>query len=171
MIESNVEFYRARMQTLQAVDDLINSVIQKLNRHPDVLANTYLIYTTDNGFHIRQYRLPPGKTCEIEEDIHIPFFIRGPGVQKRKTVSVPTTHTDIVPTIFKLAGIPLQEDFDGKPIPVTPEMQKKAIKIEHINVEYWGTSLAEAVYGNDRKFSCEPRHQAHRGAHQFQAYT
>jgi arylsulfatase A-like enzyme len=105
------------------------------------------MYTTDNGFHIGQHRLPPGKTCAIEEDINIPFFVRGPGVEKGKTVSFPTTHTDIVPTLFELAGLPLSKEFDGEPIPVTSKMQEDAPqKSEHVNVEFWGVGIFEGEY-------------------------
>ena len=146
VVKYNDGFYRARIQSLQAVDDLIESVMTWLYAHPGVLSNTYLIYTTDNGYHIGQHRLAPGKTCNLEEDINIPFFVRGPGVGKGKTVSYATTHTDIVPTLFELAGIPLHEDFDGEPIPVTKKMQEEVPRnSEHVNVEFWGSGLFEGT--------------------------
>ncbi|KAI4619130.1 uncharacterized protein J4E87_007717 [Alternaria ethzedia] len=150
-IAYNDAWYRARLQTLQSVDDLIDSIIDRLSQHPSVLENTYLIYTTDNGFHISQHRLPPGKSCGIEEDINIPFFIRGPGVAKNAVQNIPSSHTDIVPTLFHLAGIPAREDFDGEPIPVTGEMQKRGGKSEHVNIEFWGEYLVEGntFYGRD----------------------
>ncbi|KAK3722917.1 hypothetical protein LTR37_002062 [Vermiconidia calcicola] len=147
VVEYNDGFYRARLQALQAVDDLIESIMQWLYDHPDILENTYLMYTTDNGYHIGQHRLPPGKTCNLEEDINIPFFIRGPGVEKGKIVSDATTHTDIIPTLFELAGIPLHDDFDGEPISVTDKMQRDVPRrSEHINVEFWGPGLFEGIY-------------------------
>jgi arylsulfatase A-like enzyme len=90
------------------VDELIDSIVARLEATPEVLENTYLIYTTDNGFHISQHRLPPGKSCGIEEDVNIPFFIRGPGIAKGAVQTIPSSHTDIVPTLFHLAGIPLR---------------------------------------------------------------
>ncbi|KAI4636773.1 hypothetical protein J4E93_010998 [Alternaria ventricosa] len=150
-IAYNDAWYRARLQTLQSVDDLIESIMNRLSEHPEVLENTYLIYTTDNGFHISQHRLPPGKSCGIEEDINIPFFIRGPGVAKGAVMDIPSSHTDIVPTLFHLAGIPPREDFDGEVIPVTGAMQERGGKSEHVNVEFWGEYLVEGntFYGRD----------------------
>ncbi|KAH7066826.1 arylsulfatase precursor [Paraphoma chrysanthemicola] len=145
-IDYNDNWYRKRLQSLQAVDELIDGLIERLEARPDILENTYLIYTTDNGFHISQHRLPPGKSCGIEEDVNIPFFVRGPGVGKNQTVEIPTSHTDIVPTLFELAGIPLREDFDGEPIPVTAEMQKTSEKSENINIEFWSTE-SNTFYG------------------------
>ncbi|KAI1074662.1 arylsulfatase precursor [Whalleya microplaca] len=142
-------FYRRRIQSLQAVDELVEGLVNKLSEHPDVLTNTYVIYSSDNGYHIGQHRLPPGKTCNIEEDINVPFLVRGPGVAKNTSYNRPTTHTDIVPTIFQLAGISLHDDFDGEPIPVTIESQSKTTpKVEHVNVEFWGKGIAEGTISN-----------------------
>ncbi|KAI0151026.1 arylsulfatase precursor [Pestalotiopsis sp. NC0098] len=156
-VDFNDEFYRKRLQALQAVDDLVDTIMARLEASPEVLANTYIIYTADNGYHLSQHRLPPGKACNIEEDINIPFFIRGPGVPKGAVQNTfPTTHTDIVPTLFTLAGIPLHDDFDGEPIPVTADMLAGAApRSEHVNVEFWGTNLEEGTlydglsYGNN----------------------
>jgi N-acetylglucosamine-6-sulfatase len=129
---------------------MVDAIFKRLELSPEVLANTYLIYTSDNGYHIGQHRLAPGKTCAIEEDIHIPFLIRGPGVGKNKTVSIPTSHTDIVPTLFRLAGIPLQEEFDGESMPVTTEQLSKPFKkSESVNVEFWGPAILEGAYPGD----------------------
>ena len=110
-----------------------------------LMNNTYIIYTSDNGFHIGQHRLAPGKSCAYEEDVNVPMFIRGPGVPKGEVVTSPTSHTDIVPTLFDLAGIPLLNQFDGAPMPVKPS-QRTCAKTEHINIEFWGTNLGEGIY-------------------------
>ena len=148
----NDEYYRLRLQSLQAVDELVESVVNRLDEL-NLLENTYVIFTTDNGYHIGQHRLPPGKTCAIEEDYNIPFYIRGPGAPKGKKVDFVTTHTDIAPTLFQLAGIPLRDDFDGSPIPVKEpyirftESQPPA---DHVNIEFWGTAGGgEGLYGAD----------------------
>ena len=53
------------------------------------LDNTYIVFTSDNGFHLGQHRLPPGKQTPYETDIHVPLVVRGPGV-------APGTHVDRV---------------------------------------------------------------------------
>lgn len=110
----------------------------------DKLDNTYIIYTSDNGFHIGQHRLPPGKTCGFEEDIRVPLFIRGPGVPAGYVRDSVTTHVDLAPTIFDMAGIPARPDFDGTAIPVTPDFA--GIRHEHVTVEYWGTAFIEGTF-------------------------
>jgi len=48
------------------------------------LDNTYIIYSSDNGYHIGQHRMAPGKKCVFEENINVPLIIRGPKVAKGK---------------------------------------------------------------------------------------
>lgn len=127
------------------MDDLIDTVFAKLEAL-GVLDNTYIIYTTDNGYHIGNHRLQAGKSTCYEEDVNIPMYIRGPGVPKQKTVYYPTTHTDVAPTIFQLAGIPLRPEFDGAPMPVIQEI--RPAKHEHVNIEFWGANFIEGEYGS-----------------------
>ncbi|KAK1594236.1 sulfatase [Colletotrichum navitas] len=142
-------YYRRRLQTLQSVDEMVDAIIDRLDQ-AGILDNTYFIFTSDNGFHIGQHRLKPGKTCAIEEDINVPFLIRGPGVPKGKRVDFVTTHTDIAPTIFSLANITLREDFDGSPIPFSEEDIEKSQndpKHDHVNVEFWGLQSGYDAFG------------------------
>jgi arylsulfatase len=75
------------------------------------------------------------------------MFIRGPGVPEGATVDSPTTHTDIVPTLFSLARIPLLKQFDGIPMPITEKDYANA-RHEHVNIEFWGENLDEGMYGS-----------------------
>jgi arylsulfatase A-like enzyme len=139
-------FYRRRLQALQGVDELVDSLVTRLEASGQA-DNTYIIYTSDNGYHIGQHRLPPGKTCGFEEDIRVPLIIRGPGVPADKTEDVVTTHIDLVPSIFDLARIPLREDFDGTPIPVRKDVDAVYARHEHVTVEYWGLGYLEGEKG------------------------
>lgn len=143
VIDYNDHFYRSRLRALQGVDELVDSLVTRLEES-DQLDNTYIIYTSDNGFHIGQHRLPPGKTCGFEEDIRVPLFIRGPGVMKDNVQDAVTTHIDLAPTIFHLAGIPARDDFDGTAIPVTIDVDVE--RHEHVTVEYWGSAVVEGAH-------------------------
>jgi arylsulfatase A-like enzyme len=147
-ISYNDDFYRGRLQALQAVDELVDGLFNRLEEH-GILDNTYVFYTSDNGFHIGQHRLQPGKETGYEEDIHIPLIIRGPGVAKDTSSSIVTAHIDLVPTFLSLAGAPLPPDLDGEPIPLNRETSPTTAlaKREHVNVEYWGWVLSEGKWG------------------------
>ena len=147
VITYNDGFYRARLQALQAVDEIIEGITHRLSSY-GILEHTYIIYTTDNGYHISQHRLNPGKECGFEEDINIPLIVRGPGVRKGE-VDVVTAHTDLAPTILKIAGGEWDRaDFDGRPIPLSEkDIERAEGEIqEHVNVEFWGRSIPEGSY-------------------------
>ncbi|KAI0909963.1 arylsulfatase-like protein [Ustulina deusta] len=143
-VEYNDHFYIQRLRTLQSVDEIVHSVARRLEEL-GILDNTYLIYSTDNGYHIGQHRLNPSKQCSFEEDINIPLIIRGPGVPKNFTTNIVTTHTDLAPTLLQIAGAPLRDDFDGLAIPLTQAglNQAKDERHEHVTVEHWGFASNE----------------------------
>jgi N-acetylglucosamine-6-sulfatase len=148
VIEYNDDFYRARLQSLQAVDELIEGLVKRLSDY-GILDNTYFIYSTDNGYHISQHRLNPGKECGFEEDINIPLIIRGPGVPEGEETNIVTAHIDLAPTILKIAnGDWKRKDLDGSPIPLESKGLKAAEKTrqEHVNVEFWGRSIPEGTH-------------------------
>jgi arylsulfatase A-like enzyme len=58
-----------------------------------VLDNTYIIYASDNGFHMGAFGLPDGKGTPMEEDARVPLFMRGPGARLRGTRTPHTPHT------------------------------------------------------------------------------
>ena len=148
--ESSIEYldhyYRSRIRALQSIELVIESVAAQLSAAKQ-LETTYIIYTSDNGYHLGQHRLPPGKECGFDEDIRIPLFIRGPGIQPGHVEQAVTTHIDLAPTLFKLAGIEPREDFDGTPIPLSSAADDTNrddwMDHEHVTIEYWGIAVAE----------------------------
>lgn len=122
----------------------------RLEKH-GILDSTYLIFTTDNGYHVGQHRLQPGKQCSYKEDINIPFIVRGPGVPKKHTSRVVTSHTDLAATFLELAGAPPRSDLDGDAMPLTERAmdEAKSNRQEHVNVEMWGIIISEGKYNAD----------------------
>ena len=131
----------------------------KLEEH-NMLDNTYIFYTSDNGFHIGQHRLAPGKRCPYEEDVSVPFVVRGPGVPKNATVDWVTSHTDVAPTLVELAGAQGPGDFDGVPMPLDGTGSDSAAAAgmdqkndgkkawEHVGIEHWGEADMKTDYLN-----------------------
>ncbi|GJP89535.1 arylsulfatase [Aspergillus niger] len=146
-VDYNDHFYRQRLRTLQAVDELVDGLFTRLKEY-NILDNTYIVYSSDNGYHIGQHRLQPGKSCGYEEDINVPLIIRGPDIAQNVSTDIVTTHTDLAPTFLELLGIPLREDFDGNPISLTRSQIERAQeeRQEHVTVEYWGYAAGEGIY-------------------------
>lgn len=94
VLDYNDAFYVKRLQTLQAVDEMVGALFDKL-KALSMDKNTYVIYTSDNGYHIGQHRLKPGKQCAFEEDVNVPFLVAGPGVPTNHTIDFTTTHVDV----------------------------------------------------------------------------
>lgn len=144
VIEYNDEYQRARLRALQSVDEMVEEMVKKLEAAGQ-LDNTYIFYTTDNGYHISQHRMHPGKECGFETDVHIPLIVRGPGVPAGHVMNAVTAHTDLASTILRLAGQDYP-DSDGTPIPLNRYQEGKA-KTETVTIEYWGLAIPEGLLG------------------------
>lgn len=107
------DYHRARLRTLAAIDELVDAVMTRLEESGE-LDNTYVFYSADNGYAIGTHRRQPGKSLSFEEDIHVPFVVRGPGVPSGVTDSVSTYGmVDLSRTIMELAGAKPDYEDDG----------------------------------------------------------
>ena len=100
------------------------------------LNNTYIFFTSDNGFHLGQRRLTTGKWTAYEEDIRVPLIVRGPGVPEGRTLPHLVLNNDFAPTrrssrsqdaVLRgraLAGAPLTDD------PPSPNNWRQAFLVE-----------------------------------------
>ncbi len=107
------EEYRKRLQSLQAVDDMIESLVNTL-KQTGQLDNTYIFFTSDNGFHLGNHRQVTGKTAPYEEEIRVTMIVRGPGVPAGKTLDHLTGNIDLAPTWAELAGAKIPDFVDGR---------------------------------------------------------
>jgi N-acetylglucosamine-6-sulfatase len=110
--EADAMFVR-RVQSMLAVDEMVAELVQLLEANGQ-LENTYFIFTSDNGFHMGEHDLPSGKMLAYEEDIRVPFVMRGPGVTPKTIITEMTANIDIAPTIAELAGAKSAAYVDGR---------------------------------------------------------
>ncbi|MFT3928051.1 MAG: sulfatase [Myxococcales bacterium] len=127
--------YRKRLQTMLAVEDLVRNVIDTLSATGQ-LANTYIFFTSDNGFHQGQHRLTSGKNTAYEEDLRVPLIVRGPGVPVGRVVNKITANVDFASTWADLAGVASLPQFDGRSLVpflrnLTPSPWRQALLLEH----------------------------------------
>jgi N-acetylglucosamine-6-sulfatase len=95
------------------VDDMIGKLVKSLHESGE-LDNTYIFFTSDNGFHLGQHRLGAGKWTPYEEDIRVPLIVRGPGVPEGKTLHHMVLNNDLAPTFADLAGAKRPSFVDGR---------------------------------------------------------
>ena len=134
-----------RVETLQALDDLVEGVVNKLQSSGQ-LSNTYIVFTSDNGYHSGEHRIIHGKGRPYEEDIHVPLLIRGPGVAAGSGTDKLVLNTDYFPTFTELAGIPTPSYVDGRSLqPVLTQIAtnwRSAILLEAHPTQHAGETPA-----------------------------
>uniref|UniRef100_A0A3P9LXH6 N-acetylglucosamine-6-sulfatase n=1 Tax=Oryzias latipes TaxID=8090 RepID=A0A3P9LXH6_ORYLA len=107
MTNSSIQFldeaFRKRWQTLLSVDDLVEKIVKKLEAQGE-LDNTYIFFTSDNGYHTGQFSLPLDKRQLYEFDIKVPLMVRGPNIKPNQTSQMLVANIDLGPTILDIAG-------------------------------------------------------------------
>jgi N-acetylglucosamine-6-sulfatase len=105
--------YRNRVRAVQSVDQLLGSVEATLRTH-GIARKTYVVFTSDNGYHMGEHRLTPGKQTVFDTDIRVPLIVTGPRVPAGRTVSRLAANIDLRSTFGALAGAPLlRSQVDG----------------------------------------------------------
>jgi len=106
------ESWRGRLRELLTVRDAYGKMLRVLAEEGE-LDNTYIIFTSDNGFHMGQHRLGKGKHWGYREDIEVPYYVRGPEVPPRSRTYRLVSHMDLAPTFLEIAGLPPDPEMDG----------------------------------------------------------
>ena len=110
--------YRHRLQSLQAVDEMLLNITTTLGSI-GVARNTYLFFMGDNGQHLGDFRMPAGKRQAYDTDVLVPFLVHGPGIKASTNVTEVVQSVDLLPTWLELAKAkgPLNpKQIDGKSI-------------------------------------------------------
>ena len=147
------ELYRHRLQSLQAVDEMLLSLLTTIE-DLGLDKNTYLFYMGDNGQHLGDFRLPAGKRQAYDTDILVPFLVRGPGIKGGVNVTEVVQSVDLLPTWLELAQAkgPLNpKQIDGKSI--VPLLKGSMPPSPKVN-QFRSVALAE-MYGGSSNMGPE----------------
>lgn len=106
-------YYEKQLESLRSVDDGVKQVIQTLGQMGR-LNNTYVLFVSDNGFFFGEHRLLGGKFLAYEPATHLPFLIRGPGIEQGSSTGELAANIDIAPTLLELAGAEADKSIDGR---------------------------------------------------------
>lgn len=110
-----MSFYRARLASLLAVDDLVERLVRALGETGQ-LGRTVILFTSDNGFLLGEHRIPDQKYYPYEESIRVPLIVRGGGFPVGATAGQLVSNVDLAPTILALAGAQAGREMDGRPL-------------------------------------------------------
>ncbi|MGH9026589.1 MAG: sulfatase family protein [Acidimicrobiia bacterium] len=101
-IEEMTAQYRARLESLLAVDSLVRGVVRAL-KDAGELDDSVILFTSDNGFFQGEHREPAGKRLHYEPSTRVPLIVRGEGVANGATTKALVSNIDLAPTILELA--------------------------------------------------------------------
>ena len=127
-LETNQE---GMLEELQDVDAQVGRLLNTLEARGQ-LANTYVFFTSDNGFMLGENR-QRSKNWAYQESAELPLLLRGPGVGAGKTDDL-TSIVDIRATLTNLAGTAGDVGYDGRSLASlfanTPSTWRKRLLIE-----------------------------------------
>ena len=167
--------HERRVESLQAVDGLVEGVVNSLN-DAGVMNNTYIFFTSDNGWFHGEHRIPREKYRPYEEDIRVPLIVRPPYPYSAagSTTNKLALNTDYFPTFTQLAGTQTPSYVDGRSlmpvlngsatawrdaillegpqynsVPLYSGIRTLDTNTQHKYVEYAGSSETEMYYLGD----------------------
>jgi arylsulfatase A-like enzyme len=105
--------YQKSLESLRSVDEGVSLVIQALAQ-TGRLRNTFIFFTSDNGFFSGEKRLQRSKFLAYEPSTHMPLLVRGPGIPKQSRSAEVTANVDLAPTILDIADAKADRRVDGR---------------------------------------------------------
>ncbi|KAJ6636519.1 N-acetylglucosamine-6-sulfatase [Pseudolycoriella hygida] len=139
-IETLDVIYRKRWQSLLAVDEMVGNIIRTL-KDKNIYDDTYILFTSDNGYHIGQFAQAFDKRQPYETDIRVPFALSGPTIPRKIIYEDPVALIDIFPSVLIQAGIPLPDFLDGQSFIDTANVETSLSSNNgnrQIVIEHWG---------------------------------
>jgi arylsulfatase A-like enzyme len=105
--------FRKRVQSVQSVDRMIGVLEQELASSGEA-RNTYFVFSSDNGLHMGEYTLNPGKLTAYDIDIKVPLIVTGPGVPHGVVNPAVVQNIDLAPTFESIGGLTPPATVDGR---------------------------------------------------------
>lgn len=105
--------YRGELDSLKSVDDSVAAIVGALKRTGQ-LANTYIFFTSDNGYFHGEHRIPKTKFWLYDPAARVPLLVRGPGIAGGRISREMVSNVDLAATIAGIAGARPRHPLDGR---------------------------------------------------------
>jgi N-acetylglucosamine-6-sulfatase len=107
--------FRNRVRCVMSIDEMLGN-IRKALEQTGASNNTYIFFSSDNGYHLGDYSMLQGKQTPFDIDIRVPLIACGPNVSKGSLQEAIVSNIDLAPTFAAIAGAQLKSEPDGKDI-------------------------------------------------------
>ncbi len=104
---------RRQEEQLISVDQSVGELVQNL-KDRGILNNTYIIFSSDNGFFRGEHRIANGKYLPYDPASRVPLIIRGPGIPAGGVSNELVWNGDIPQTILQIAHGSQDNSLDGR---------------------------------------------------------
>jgi N-acetylglucosamine-6-sulfatase len=105
--------WRERIRSAESVADSVDAIRAELHRTGRE-SSTLLVVGSDNGFHIGNHRLSPGKRTPYREDTVVPYLFIGPGLHPGTSNDAVASTIDLGPTFAELLGAATPSTVEGR---------------------------------------------------------
>jgi arylsulfatase A-like enzyme len=143
---------RERWESLLAVDDAVARIIGELKRAGE-LDDTYVIFTSDNGYMQGEHRVPLGKMLPYDPSTQVPLLMRGPRLPRDRETKALVGNIDLAPTILQAARAPMPRQLDGRSfLPFARDVRLRSLRpLLHETVGNGARGRSNTREGNARQ--------------------
>ncbi|MDX6231679.1 MAG: N-acetylglucosamine-6-sulfatase [Nocardioidaceae bacterium] len=113
------EAYTQQLECLRSLDTYVATVLAHLAATGQ-LANTDIIYVSDNGYAYGEHRVPRGKKLPYDYAAHLPLVAAGPDFPRAVDSSLRSS-VDLTATILDVTGATPGHVVDGKSLLTPPD--------------------------------------------------
>ncbi len=137
------EVIKNQLRCLTAIDEGVGRVLKALEETRQ-LDNTFIVFTSDNGYFWGEHRLGD-KRWAYEESLRIPMTIRYPRLVKAGTkIDQLILNVDMAPTMLELGGAKTPADMHGASILPLLKGQTKAWRTKFLSEYFMEPAFARA---------------------------
>jgi len=159
------EFTLDYFRCISAADDCLGRILDALDQL-GLADNTVVIYTSDNGYYLREHMLGD-KRSAYEESMRIPLLLRYPKLAntKGKTTDAMVLNIDLAPTLLDFAGVVIPSAMQGqswRPLlegKVDDSQWRPVFFYEYFYERNYATPTITAIRTGDSKLVEYPGHE------------